>query len=423
MNTAFLKSFETLRSVYSDRAFSSIALNRTLAFCKNQDKALITKIVYGVLDNDIKLDYILSKYVRKMPKGDTLLYLKIGAYCLSELAIPSYAVVNDVAELSKTSGDKYVVGFVNATLKNLAKSVKDFDGYPTEFAEFLSVKYSYPLWAVKKLIKDYGADTASNIVSYVPANRQSTRFDKSVDCSVIEQKYGCKAQITPFNDAFYTEGHLDGQSDEYTFQSLSSMAIARICAEKLNGGAFLDCCSAPGGKAVYVKQLCPDSSVTACDVHAHRVDLINAYASRMRVDIKTERLDMTSNVPQFDSRFDVVLCDVPCSGFGALDNHPDIKIFRESKDISELKKLQYAILSNCSNYVKIGGHLIYSTCTLFDNENGQNARKFLQEHPNFKYGVIRLKEFPNADNKPFYQFLPHVDGTQGFYVCVLMRTE
>ncbi|MBQ2894233.1 MAG: hypothetical protein IJE92_01800, partial [Clostridia bacterium] len=130
MNNAFLKSFTTLQQVYNERAFSSIALNKTLHFCKAQDKALITKIVYGVLDNDIKLDYVISKYVKKMPKGDTLIFLKMGTYCFMELSIPVYAVVNDIAELAKVTEDKRLVDFVNATLKSIAKTVKSFDNYP-----------------------------------------------------------------------------------------------------------------------------------------------------------------------------------------------------------------------------------------------------------------------------------------------------
>jgi len=121
MNNAFLKSYQTLAEIYGNKAFSSVALNKTLTFCNAKDKSLVTKIVYGVLDNDIKLEYQLSKYVKKMPSGSTLLFLKIGLYCLTELSIPVYAVVNDVAELSKISEDKRIVGFVNATLKNISK--------------------------------------------------------------------------------------------------------------------------------------------------------------------------------------------------------------------------------------------------------------------------------------------------------------
>lgn len=419
MNSAFLKSYQTLSKIYCERTFSSIALNRALNNCSTKDKALITKLVYGVLDNDVKLTYIVGKYVKKMPKDDALLILKMGAYCLLELSIPAYAVVNDMAELSKITGDKYIVGFVNATLKRMSETVKDFDDYPQDPTESLSIRCSYPLWALKKLVKDYGRELACEIVSFSPEQRDSVRFVSERDKLSVERKFGCKAEITPFNDAFYITGKLSSNSSEYTTQSLSSMAIARICAEKLNFGRFLDCCSAPGGKSVYVKQLCPDADVVSCDVHPHRVELVKSYAARMKADLTAECMDMTVRRDEFVGQFDVVLCDVPCSGFGVLNSRPDIKLFRKSEDLPALMKLQYDILSNCAAYVKEGGYLIYSTCTVFDNENGQNVRKFLKEQENFEYSQIYLPQFPSAHGKPFYQFLPPVDGVQGFYVAVL----
>ena len=422
MNNAFLKSFTTLQQVYNERAFSSIALNKTLNFCKAQDKALITKIVYGVLDNDIKLDYVISKYVKKMPKGDALIFLKMGTYCLMELSIPVYAVVNDIAELAKVTEDKRLVGFVNATLKSIAKTIKSFDNYPTDELEKVSVKYSYPLWALKKLVKDYGKDTAIQIVSTVAENRTTARFANGLDIDQIQKLYNLQVEPTPFADAFYIDGKLPPLDCNFTVQSLSSMAIAHICANGASGN-FLDCCSAPGGKAVYVKQLRPDIAVTACDVHEHRVQLINAYASRMGVQIQTRTQDMTQYHEPFDSAFDTVLCDVPCSGFGVLNNRPDIKLFRESLDISNLMKLQQQILQNCSKYVKVGGRLVYSTCTIFQHENWQNINKFLKNNPNFTLGTIVLPQFPSVDGNSTYQFLPHKDGTQGFYVAVLTRKE
>ena len=423
MNTAFLKSFETLSQVYSEKAFSTLSLNRTLNACRQQDKALITKIVYGVLDNDIKLNYVISRHVKKMPKGETLIFLKIGAYCLMDLSLPIYTVVNDVAELSKLSGDKRIVGFVNATLKSIAANVKNFDDYPQDPIARLSVEYSYPEWALKKLIKDYGLETATKIVSTKLDNRTTVRFAQKIDADTVSEKYGVSAEQTVFDDAFYVKGALSNNKSEYTPQSLSSMAIARICGNLLqDGNTFLDCCAAPGGKSVYVKQLQPSAKVTSCDVHPHRVELINSYASRMGVDIETHCHDMTEYLSEFEQAFDVVLCDVPCSGFGVLDTRPDIKLFRQSVDISELMKLQYAILSNCSSYVKVGGYLVYSTCTVFDNENGQNIRKFLKEHDGFTYGSITLPKF-DADGKAYYQFLPCNDGVQGFFVAVIKRTK
>ena len=420
MNNAFLKSYQTLQEIFSEQSFSSIALNKALSFCKPQEKALVTKLVYGVLDNDILLQYIISKYVKKLPKGAVLLFLKMGVYCLKELSIPVYAVVNDIAELAKLTGDKRQVGFVNATLKHISATISTFDDYPTDFAENLSVRYSYPLWAVKKVIKDYGKEVAEQIISFKPQNATTMRFVGNLDCQQLSQEYGVKLTPTIFDDAFVVEGKLPQLDSNCTIQSLSSMAISRICAGFVKS-SFLDSCSAPGGKGIYLKQLCPNVDVTCCDIHPHRVGLINSYASRMNTAVTTKVADMTQLDETMVDKFDTVLCDVPCSGFGVLDNRPDIKLFRQNEDISSLMKLQQAILQNCSKYVAVGGHLIYSTCTIFYNENGQNIKKFLNANPNFQLSAISLPQFPPANGQGTYQFLPHKDGIQGFYVAVLQR--
>ncbi len=423
MNNAFLKSFTVLHQVYVDRAFSAIALNEVLSRCDNRDKALVTKIVYGVLEKDIRLTYVLSRFVRKMPKGDVLLYLKMGAYCLSELSLPVYTVVNDMAELSKMSADKRIVGFVNATLKAVAKGIGDFDDYPSDPIERLCALYSYPEWALRKLTKDYGEQTAEQIVSYVSDKRTTVRFVYPITASQVSERFGVQAEQTLF-DAFYVKGNLPSDSPDCTAQSLSSMAIARICASLTEeNGSFLDCCAAPGGKSVYVKQLKPSLSVTSCDVYPHRVNLIKSYAKRMNASLNAVCRDMSQPFEQWNDAFDTVLCDVPCSGFGVVDSRPDIKLFRQNKDISDLMKVQYAILDNCSRFVKAGGTLVYSTCTVFDNENGQIVRKFLKEHGDFGYGKIVLPQCPSADGQNFYQFLPHKDGMQGFFVAVLVRNK
>lgn len=415
MNNAFLKSFLTLQSIYSQGAFSTQALNKTLAACKAQDRALITKIVYGVLDEDLKLNYVISRFIKKMPKGDVLLILKIGAYCLFNLSIPVYTVVNDLAELAKVTEDRRLVGFVNATLKSIANSAPTFNDWPTDDIARVSVQNSYPEWALKKLIKDYGKDEAYQIASWRGNNETCVRFvDENALKKFSDYKPCC------FKDAVIVGGKLPQPDETFTVQSLCSMAIAKVVANGAQS-AVLDCCSAPGGKAVYVKQLRPELSVVACDIHEHRVQLINSYAKRMNVEVETHCLDMTVPCEKWFDKFDTVLCDVPCSGFGVLDNRPDIKLFRENVDISTLMKLQQEILRNCARYVAVGGRLVFSTCTVFDNENGQNVRKFLKEYENFELGQIDIAELPQTHGKSFYQFLPHKDGMQGFYLAVLKR--
>ena len=208
-----------------------------------------------------------------------------------------------------------------AKIQNNSVAVKNrylqFDDYPEDTVTRLSVKYSYPEWALRKLIKDYGTDVAEKIVSFVPDGKTSVRIadDKAKEnFSVLIP--------TVFPDAFLTDGKLPVSDGTFTPQSLSSMAVARAVASA-SPAEVLDCCSAPGGKAVYVKQLCPNAHVVACDVHAHRVDLIRQYASRMGVQLDTFCADMTQYNAKWEKGFDAVLCDVPCSGFGVLDSRPD----------------------------------------------------------------------------------------------------
>jgi 16S rRNA (cytosine967-C5)-methyltransferase len=424
MNTALLTSFQILQRVYVDKAFSSIELSKQLTNARTADKALITKVVYGVLDTDIELDYIVHQFAKKN-KANVSVLLKIGTYCLKYLSIPPYAVVNDVVEISKITDDRFVVGFVNATLKSIAKALaEDAIAYPDGRDEYLSVKHSYPLWALKKLQKDYGKETAERIISTKLPSDSCVR----VNCGkmsianftkLLEEK-GVAFEKTILPDAFYIKGALNIDDSLYTYQSLSSMLI--VHALNTTGKcSVLDACAAPGGKAVYIKQLDGDATVTACDIHPHRVALIDSYAKRMGVSVKTVCCDSAVLNPNFEEKFDYVLCDVPCSGFGVLGSRPDIKLTRTSEDIGNLMKLQSAILNNAARYVKRGGVLVYSTCTVFNNENGQIVDRFLQNNPDFSYSSIHLPIDSPANGQGKYQFLPHIDAIQGFFAARLVK--
>ena len=421
MNNAFLASFNCLDKIYTDKAFSTQELNRTLLFANAKDKALVTKIVYGVLDCDIELDYIVNLHCQKA-KPKLKLYLKMGTYILKYLSMPVYAVVNDVVELVKVTKKRQLVGFVNATLKSIAKSLQEGIEYPQDELEALSVKYSYPLWALKKLIKDYGKDVAKEIISYQLPKQNNCRVNtnlistKDFEKLLIDLKADYKQGH--FENCFSISGKLEVDTKYYTVQSTSSMYVCH--ALNTSGKvSILDCCSAPGGKAVYLKTLNRKADVVACDLYPHRVNLINEYANRMGVEIETHVLDSTKTNEEFLNKFDYVLCDVPCSGFGVLDNHPDIKLFRENAHLHELILTQREILKNCSQYVKKGGVLVYSTCSVFNNENVDNVKRFLAENPDFQLEKLPIDKV----NDGTYQFLPHKDFTQGFFVARMVKTK
>ena len=234
-------------------------------------------------------------------------------------------------------------------------------------------------------------------------------------------------QKTQFNSVFLVEnfkmdeGFYEGK---YTFQSVGSVAICNLVIDgdnvsNLSSKNLLDTCSAPGGKAVYLAEYF--NSVTACDVHEHRVSLINSYASRMnKNNVTAMLLDATEFNSEFSNKFDYVLCDAPCSGYGVIKDNPDIKLNRTEDSIDELSSLQLKILNNASKYVKKGGYLCYSTCSIFRQENDEVIKKFLQNNSEFECEITKSL-LPNLTFDYGNAFLPHLSLGAGFYFAKLKR--
>jgi len=275
-----------------------------------------------------------------------------------------------------------------------------------------AIRVSYPLYAYKMLKKEYG-DRAQAIAAAKSAG-VSVRFEANAE------KYAEKPHIqTPFEGNYIFENFVrDEGFDEgkYTFQSVGSIAICDCVTpcEKL-----LDACAAPGGKSVLLAKKCKE--VTSFELHPHRVELIRQYKRRMGVENVTEcQMDSAVYEETYAESFDGVLCDAPCSGFGTVSENPDIKLFRKPEDFAALNKAQIAILSNVSRYVKKGGALYYSTCSLFASENDGVVESFLNEHADF---TVERIDSPLAHDKKKYglQFLPDTAYGAGFYVCKLMK--
>ena len=274
------------------------------------------------------------------------------------------------------------------------------------------MRLSYPAYAYAMLKAEYG-DRAEQIAGAKSAG-VSVRFVRGAE------KYEEKKHIkTPFANNYIFENFTRDEAfddGEYTFQSVGSIAICDTVSpcEKL-----LDCCSAPGGKSVLLAGKCGE--VTAFELHAHRVELIKAYKARMGVqNLTAQQKDSSVFDPVFVGKFDGVLCDVPCSGFGTVSENPDIKLFRKEEDFASLRKAQTEILSACCGYVKKGGSLYYSTCSIFEGENDGIVGAFLKFHPEF---VVESIDSPLTHEKKQYglQFLPDTAFGAGFYVCKLKR--
>ncbi|MBE5756875.1 MAG: methyltransferase domain-containing protein [Clostridiales bacterium] len=411
MITTFYDSYQILSKVYKEGAFLKQAILTTVIEEKN--RPLVTKVVYGVLDKDIELEYYIKKLTDKSPKPVIKIILKIAMYAIKWLQKKPYAVIDNSVELVKKMGKKGVSGFVNATLRRFCKEEVAF---PADFLQNLSIKYSFPLFYVKELIKDYGKEVAEEILSAETINTTVCFYNKDGEEYLKERKI--EYEVTPFENVFLTKNFIRNEDYDkglYTFQNVCSVAICDLVKANKN---LLDACAAPGGKSINLSRRF--ESVISCDLHEHRVNLIEKYAKRIKVtNVFPKVQDMTNLNEEFIDKFDVVLCDSPCTGSGVFNENPDMKINKGEENLKDLVVLQNKILENVKNYVKIGGYLYYSTCSLFKRENICQVEKFLKENGNFELVPIESK-WKGLNEKGTIQFLPNLS-TAGFFVACLKR--
>ncbi|MBR2614255.1 MAG: methyltransferase domain-containing protein [Clostridia bacterium] len=411
MINSFYDSYQILSKVYKEGAFLKQALSNTIIEEKN--RPFVTKIVYGVLDKDIELEYCIKELTDKSPKPVIKIILKIAMYAIKWLQKKPYAVIDNSVELVKKMGKKGVSGFVNATLRRFCKEEVSF---PTDFLQNLSIKHSFPLFYVKELVKDYGKDLAEKILS--AENVYTTVCFYGCDGEEYLTSRKIEHQKTPFDNVYLTKNFIrDNNYDKglYTFQNICSVAICDIVNRGKN---LLDTCAAPGGKSINLSR--KFESVISCDLHEHRVNLIEKYAKRMNITNITPKIqDMTELHEEFIDKFDVVLCDSPCTGSGVFSENPDMKINKGEENLNDLVLLQQKILKNIKKYVKIGGYLYYSTCSLFKRENIYQVEKFLKENSDFELVPIESK-WQSLNENGTVQFLPNLS-TAGFFVACLRR--
>ncbi len=412
MLTYFYDCYTVLNKVYSDKMFFKQALSSTLIEEKN--RALTVKTCYGVLDKDIELSYYLKVLCPKSPKLVIRTILKISFYAIKYLEKKPYAVTENAVELTKKLGKSGASGFVNAVLRKFSTTEIEM---PTDKADFLSVKYSYPKFAVDKLLETYGEFRTEKIIS------SENPFTSLAFYEIDGRKYLDGLSVcykeTPFENVFLTQNFVrnaDYDRGIYTYQSIGSVAICDVISPCDD---LLDCCAAPGGKSVRLSYKC--KNVTSWDIHPHRVKLIESYATRMnRNNVKSSVVDAKDYVPSLEKSFDAVLVDAPCSGLGVTNDNPDIKLNRSLADVDELTREQSAILNTVKNYVKIGGCLYYSTCSVLYEENYGRIKDFLEKNPQFKLEKIN-SPLPHEDVNGTNVFLPDISFGVGFFVAKMKR--
>lgn len=406
-----------LKALYrceKDGAYLNIALRDILASANMEprDNALATNIAFGVMKNRLFLDNIIANISSiKLKKLSVWIIniLRMGIFELRFLdRIPESATVNECVRLARRYGHSASGGFVNAVLRKAALS-GDFLPDDTENDEYISIKYSMPLWLVD-LWKSQGHSTelfkAMNDTPPVMVRLNTLKakglgedFEKMAD-SEFSYRYTGSGSVE--NTEEFKSGAIAIQD------GASQRAISAFGIE--NGMRVLDLCSAPGGKSAFMAQLMDNTGeVISCDIHSHKLTLIESNLKRLGVTNARVMLnDATVFCPEFADRFDAVLADVPCSGLGVIRRKSDIKWTKSEIGNDELVKIQRDILSNAVKYVKHGGKLMYSTCTINKIENEDNTKWILASFPEFF--LIEQK-----------QLMPHTDGTDGFFYAVFER--
>ncbi len=418
-------AFCVLNRIERNRAYSNLALDAELR--QNQGETVfapfVTALVYGVLERKITLDYILSAFLTKPLKKlrpEVLTALRMGAYQLHFMdKVPTSAAVNESVKLVKNNGCAYAAGLVNSVLRKVANTEVVYPD-KTDFVRYLSIRYSCPNALVQHYINDYGEKNAEGILSSslgaVPTvlRVNTLKTDVAHLQDALTEEGFCTEIGKTENTLTVTGGGAIEQSVAYQNGLFHVQDTASaLCVQALqvqSGQKVIDVCAAPGGKTFTLAQMMNNQGeILSFDLHAHRVRLIETGAARLGLSIVKARVqDASVFAPTLENTADRVLCDVPCSGLGTIRRKPEIR-YKDLEFIDNLTQLQYNILVNASKYLKSGGVLVYSTCTLNRAENDAICDRFLQENPDFE----KLEAYTTL--------LPHKDGTDGFFFARLGR--
>ncbi len=419
-------AYKILSKVFQEGTYSN------MAFLGERVSDMSTRLVYGTLEENVKIEYILNQLVEKKPQKSVLTLLKIGTYALCNLTdVPKFAIVSECVEVAKSNGKGGASGFVNAVLKKVADNKFTF---PSENDDcYLSVTYSKPKWFCDKLVSQYGKEKAIEIISAKSDTlehiRVNSRMATPSDVEFLLKKN--KVEFKKSDVGGYIVKATDCVKRMFdkglvTFQSPSSM-LAVQALNVTDGAQVLDICSAPGGKAVYMSEVCPHGKITACDLYPHRVALIQKYKNRMHTpNVKAIQQDACVLKGEWKDSFDFVLCDAPCSCLGTFKKHPDVFLNKDEKCVRELADTQRKIIENAAKYLKVGGRMVYSTCTLFKEENEDVVNDFLAKNYGFALekidGLDRIDDGKYKDNDGTIQILPH-DEYDGFFIAKIERIK
>lgn len=425
-----------LINFYENSSYSNILLDKSLAESdlSVQDKKFVTNLFYGVIEHQITLDAVINKYSKKPAEklSNEVLQLLRMAVCqmLFMDSVPDRAAVYESVKLAKRMKNPALSGYVNGVLRSFLRDNKQIPVCEDKL-ENLSVKYSCPKWLIEKWMNEYGEDLALDMlessIGIPPVTARLNILKKSAD-EIIKEIIETGIEITKREETdncveFSNIGAISHsrvyRKGLFHIQDLSSQICCEILAPKPNE-TVLDVCSAPGGKAFTIAEIMNNQGrVIACDLHENRVNLIKQGAKRLGLSIVEPMVNDACVFCDKIGEVDKVLCDVPCSGLGVIRRKPEIK-YKNPKEINNLQGVQKKILETSSEYLKRGGVLVYSTCTLSKSENDDIIDWFLENHPEFEKGDISgIKNIYDCEYK--LTISPKMFNSDGFFIAKLIK--
>lgn len=437
---------EILLEIEEEGEHSHIAIRNALSkhqFLPKQDRAFITRVCEGTLEYRILIDYIIDSFskvtVEKM-KPPIREILRSAVYQLKFMdSVPDSAVCNEAVKLAQRKGFYNLKPFVNGVLRTIARQMGELE-YPSKeenLLRYLSVKYSMPEQLVTRWLNDYGEEVTEKMLEDFLKEKPLTvrcrtylNSQEKIRQSLVDQ--GVKVEQAPylpyaysisgFNHILTLDAFLEGKIQ---VQDVSSMLVAEV-ANPRKGDYVIDLCAAPGGKSLHIGDKMEGyGTVDARDVSQYKVDLIEENIQRTEsINVQAKVMDATVFDVESECKADIVLADVPCSGYGVIGKKPEIKYRATPQKQEEIVILQRTILDRAAEYVKPRGVLIYSTCTIAKEENEENMMWFMNHHP-FKLESLDpyLPDELHSETTAlgYLQLLPGVHKTDGFFIAKFRR--
>ena len=435
-------AFDVLLSVLKDKAYSNVALSKKLSEVNltNQDKALVSEIVYGTLNSYRFLQYQLTPHYEGRVKEWMKILLAMSLYPINNIdKIPNYAVVDEATKIATSKGGAFNGKVVNAILRKVTNSPTKQTIEMAEGPNRLAIETSHPTWLIRLWEAQFGSE-----ITYKMAMQNKEKNPLALRTNLaktttekLKIKLANEGVVTKagnlYKDALIVTSGNPIQTPSFKeglfyIQDEASMLPALALNPK-SGAKVLDVCAAPGGKTLQIAEMVGEFGlVYAHDIYDHKIARIKENMKRMEIAQVEPVLCSALNLHELykENSFDYVLVDAPCSGLGILRRHPEVRLTKQPEDLDEIIDIQKAVLKSAARFVKPGGRLVYSTCTVNRKENQRQVESFLNEHQDFNFDLEFKNRMPKHLHKNFehdmLQIFPQDFNSDGFFIASLVKT-